>query len=327
MFNPLGKLITGNERGEVSELDIETDQTKQIINVPLQPQVSNFEALPALTSIKPISDNAVAKTAQANILLNVLNRVLDWVIPSAEAALADPNQGPGGPILIVTTASDPFGKYYAEILRTEGFNEFAVADISTVSAATLSAYDMVILARMTLTSAQVTTLTTWVTAGGHLIAMRPDAQMAGLMGVTASGTTLADGYLSVDTSRSPGNGIASQALQFHGVADRYTVSTASSLATLYTNATTATTSPAVTLRSVGANGGQAAAFTYDLASSIVYTRQGNPAWAIQERDGFAPIRSDDKFYGNASWDPQPDWVDPTNIAIPQADEQQGCSRI
>ena len=39
------------------------------------------------------------------------------------------------------------------------------------------------------------------------------------------------------------------------------------------------------LRSVGSNGGRAAAFTYDLARSVVYTRQGNPAWAGQERDG------------------------------------------
>jgi WD40 repeat protein len=321
VFNPLGKLITGSESGEVSELDVKSDQTKQVVKVPLQPQVSNFEAFPVLTSNGPISKNAV-KTAQTNILFNVFNQVLEWIIPSAEAALADPNQGPGGPILVVTTASDPFGKYYAEILHTEGLNEFAVADISTVSATTLSNYDMVILARMTLTSSQVSVLTNWVTAGGHLIAMRPDAQLAGLLGVTPSGTTLANGYLLVDTSRSPGNGIASQTLQFHGVADRYTVSTASSLATLYTNATTATTNPAVTLQSVGVSGGQAAAFTYDLASSTVYTRQGNPAWAIQERDGYAPIRSDDKFYGNANWDPQPDWVDPNNIAIPQADEQQ-----
>ncbi len=40
----------------------------------------------------------------------------------------------------------------------------------------------------------------------------------------------------------------------------------------------------MTLRSVGSNGGHAAAFTYDLARSVVYTRQGNPAWAGQERD-------------------------------------------
>ncbi|HYQ91373.1 MAG TPA: Ig-like domain-containing protein, partial [Candidatus Competibacteraceae bacterium] len=68
--------------------------------------------------------------------------------------------------------------------------------------------------------------------------------------------------------------------------------------------------------------GQAAAFTYDLATSIVYTRQGNPAWATQERDGYEPIRSDDKFYGNKTGEVKPDWVDLTKVAIPQADEQQ-----
>ena len=74
----------------------------------------------------------------------------------------------------------------------------------------------------------------------------------------------------------------------------------------------------MTVRSVGTRGGQAAAFTYDLARSIVYTRQGNPAWSGQERDGIAPIRSDDLFFGGA----QPDWVDLDKVAIPQADEQQ-----
>jgi len=78
----------------------------------------------------------------------------------------------------------------------------------------------------------------------------------------------------------------------------------------------------VTLRSVGSSGGQAAAFTFDLARSVVYTRQGNPAWAGQERDGVSPRRSDDLFFGNAASDPQPDWIDLNKVAIPQADEQQ-----
>ena len=54
----------------------------------------------------------------------------------------------------------------------------------------------------------------------------------------------------------------------------------------------------MSLNSVGPNGGQAAAFTYDLARSIVYTRARNPAWAGQERDGFTPVRSNDMFYGH-----------------------------
>ena len=73
---------------------------------------------------------------------------------------------------------------------------------------------------------------------------------------------------------------------------------------------------------MGSSGGQAAAFTYDLARSVVYTRQGNPAWAGQERDGVVGIRPDDMFYGAKAGDVQPDWLDTSKIAIPQADEQQ-----
>ena len=78
----------------------------------------------------------------------------------------------------------------------------------------------------------------------------------------------------------------------------------------------------MTLRSVGSAGGEAAAFAFDLARSVVYTRQGNPAWAGQERDGVAPIRPDDLFFGAKRGNPQPDWVDLNKVAIPQADEQQ-----
>src|SRR3954467_4394681 len=85
--------------------------------------------------------------------------------------LPDPNQGPGGPILVISSSSSTFGKYYAEILRTEGLNEFAVVDIGTVNATTLSAYDVVILAPTSLTAVQISMFTDWVNAGGNLIAM------------------------------------------------------------------------------------------------------------------------------------------------------------
>ena len=242
-----------------------------------------------------------------------------WLLRVAMAALPL-DQGPGGPILVVTSGASNYGKYYAEILRNEGLNQFAVADISTVTPATLAAYDVVVLSKITLSGDQVTTLSNWVSGGGNLIAMGPDAQLANLLGLTSVGTTLSDGYVLVDPSSQAGNGIVNQTIQFHGTADRYTLNGASSIATLYSDAASATANPAVTLRSAGA--GQAAAFTYDLATSIVYTRQGNPAWATQERDGFTPIRPDDKFYGNAAGDPRADWINLNKVAIPQADEQQ-----
>ena len=151
---------------------------------------------------------------------------------------------------------------------------------------------------------------------------------AGLLGITDSGADLSDAYLQIDTAAgSPGAGLVSQTIQFHGTADRYTTTAGTAVvATLFSTATTSTANPAVTLRDVGANGGQAAAFAYDLARSVVYTRQGNPAWAGDERDAAVtpvPIkRSDDMFYGAKPGDVQPDWVDLNKVQIPQADEQQ-----
>ena len=49
-----------------------------------------------------------------------------WAL--AATARTAPDPGPGGPVLVVTDRRDPFGGYYAEILRAEGLNEFAVTD-------------------------------------------------------------------------------------------------------------------------------------------------------------------------------------------------------
>ena len=73
---------------------------------------------------------------------------------------------------------------------------------------------------------------------------------------------------------------------------------------------------------VGVSGGKAYAFTYDLARSVVYTHQGNPAWAGQKRDGkIDPIRSDDMFVPPLDMS-EPGWIDLDKVHIPQADEQQ-----
>jgi Domain of unknown function (DUF4082) len=217
-------------------------------------------------------------------------------------------------ILLITSSSNNFSKYYEEILRAEGLNSFATVDINAVTASVLAPYDVALLGEMPLTATQVSTLSTWVQRGGNLVAMRPDAQLAPLLGLTATGTSLAEGYLLVNTNSVPGKGIVGETIQYHGSADRYALNGASSLATLYSNTTTATTNPAVVWRNVGNAGGLAAAFTYDLARSVVYTRQGNPAYAGQERDGIAPRRPDDLFF--------PDYVNLDKVSIPQADEQQ-----
>ena len=99
----------------------------------------------------------------------------------APAALDD---GPGGPILVVKGAADEFGGYYAEILRNEGLNAFDVADLAAVTPSMLAAHDVVILGETSLSPAEVSMLTDWVDDGGNLIAMRPDPQLAGLLGLS-----------------------------------------------------------------------------------------------------------------------------------------------
>lgn len=218
------------------------------------------------------------------------------------------------PVLLITSASNPFTSYLGEILRAEGLNHFALAELSSVSAATLAQHEVVVLGQMPLTAAQVALLSAWVNAGGNLIVMRPDKQLASLLGLLDDDTTLSDGYLLVDTATAPGRGIVAQTMQYHAAADVYTLNGAQAIATLYSSATTSAGKPAVVWRPVGSNGGRAAAFLYDLAKSVVYTRQGNPVWAGQERDNIPAIRANDMFF--------PDWVNLDKVAIPQADEQQ-----
>lgn len=245
-----------------------------------------------------------------------------WSFTVGSQLSTNPSQGPGGPLLVITSTSNKYSPYYAEILRTEGFNYFDVKDISAVDSNTLNAYDAAILAETSLSQAQADMFTAWVNAGGNLVTMRPDSKLAGLLGLTSAGTTRTNQYLLINTASTPGNGLVNETIQFKGTADNYILNGATAIATFYSDASTSTTNPAVTSRSVGANGGTAAAFNYDLAKSVIAQHQGNQAWAGQNRDGAAPTRTNDLFFGNMTGDVQPDWVDANKFHIPQADEQQ-----
>ncbi len=182
-FSPDGNLEAASENSDVTEFNGETGEVVEIVPVvpEAEPQASRSEALPRAAATVP----------------RFLGQLLDWLLPAANAALPNPDVGwPGSPILVINSAASPssFGQYYAEILRNEGLNAFAVADISSVTAATLASYDVVLLAAIPLLPAQATLLSEWVTAGGNLIAMRPDPQLAGLLGITPTGTLV--GWLS-----------------------------------------------------------------------------------------------------------------------------------
>jgi hypothetical protein len=165
--------------------------------------------------------------------------------------------GPALPILVITTTGNNFTQYYQEILRAEGFNSFNAMDMTQITSSTLAQFDVVILGETPLTSAQVTMLGDWVTAGGNLIAARPDKQLASLLGITDASSVQSDVYLPVNTPQEPGVSIIDQTIQYHGPAD---------------------SNPAATLHSMGTNGGQVATFTFDPARSIAdYVKLDNAA--------------------------------------------------
>ena len=216
------------------------------------------------------------------------------------------------PLLLLTNerAENPFGAYLAEILRAEGLNCFQVARLSSMDSATLGQFSLVLLAEGPLDQAQVELLGSYVARGGRLIAMRPDARLAPLLGLERTAGSTAEGYVQVDTDHPVGQGIVAEALQFHGIADHYRLAGAQAVAWLAHSDQTRTDFPAVTLHR--SDQGQAAMWAYDLGRSVAYMRQGNPAWANQERDGRDGVRAQDAFVG---------WIDLNRIAIPQADEQ------
>src|SRR5206468_700648 len=93
---------------------------------------------------------------------NPLGADVSW---SFTTAAAPPDTGPGGPILVIGSTANPFGRYIGEILNNEGLNEYRSTDITNVTPAVLANYDVAILGDMTLTATQASALNNWVSGG------------------------------------------------------------------------------------------------------------------------------------------------------------------
>lgn len=221
------------------------------------------------------------------------------------------------PVLVLGTDAN-FGSYAGEILKAEGFNAFKTDSLASpkITGSYLRQFDVVILAETSVTSEQKSMLTGYVKAGGNLIAFRPDKKLSDLFGITDANSTVKEGYLKINTSGDIGKGLVSETIQFHGVSDVYRLNGGEEIASLYSDAQNSTGSPSVVINKSG--DGHAVAFTYNLPKSIVYTRQGNPEWAGQERDNVDGPTATDLFY---PLNGETQWNNPDKIAIPQADEQ------
>ena len=125
------------------------------------------------------------------------------------------------------------------------------------------------------------------------------------------------------TSRStrsvaPGAGIVGQTMQFHGTADRYTLAGATAVAALYADANTATANPAVTIRNVGT-----AVDRRRRSRTTSRRRSSTPVRAIRRGRGRSATGRIHSFRRSVlRGESEPNYVDLSKVAIPQADEQQ-----
>src|SRR4051812_1910082 len=76
------------------------------------------ESLLLLQTEKPISSYNFSLKRLSSILFVSLLLLFYSTVVNAQVI---PTDGPGGPILVISTTSNPFSRYYAEILRAEGF--------------------------------------------------------------------------------------------------------------------------------------------------------------------------------------------------------------
>lgn len=216
------------------------------------------------------------------------------------------------PILILAT-DNGFGTYTGEILKTEGWNEFAMDSLTSknVTAKYLNKFELIILAESKIDPPAKEMLFEFVRKGGNLISFRPDPALDQLFGITWRGGDIADGYIGIDTTSFEGKSLPGKKLQFHGIAGELSVNNVKTIATLFIEKTSANGFPAVVSNNYGK--GHTIAFMYNLPKSIVYTRQGNPLFAGVEKDGIPGLRPMDLFTDG--------WLDASNSAINQADVQ------
>lgn len=220
-------------------------------------------------------------------------------------------QTAAAPILLVVNGApgnpNPYGPYLAEVLKAEGINAFDTLDLSAVTPSQLTAHSLVVLAETPLTPDQAATFEAYITGGGRFVTMRPDPQILPALGLAVPSTSTSEGYIAINTGTATGAGFPTATLPFHGTANNYgTLGSATTLASLYSDQATATAFPAVV------RVGQTVTWAYDVARSVVYSRQGDPANAGVDRDGLPPLRTNDVFY-NA--------IDKDRVSIPHADVQ------
>jgi len=205
-----------------------------------------------------------------------------------------------------------FGRYAAEILRTEGIGSVHVLELASLTLPDLQACGVVVLASCGATTGLLELLGQYLDAGGRLVLLRPAHELAPLLGLEPHYQARATARLLIDSHSSAFSGFPYEALQIAGALDLYRTTEDATIA-----ARTVSTPweiqplPAIIERQVGT--GRLIAFLYDLPETVARLRQGDPALAEVDADGLEGVRPHDA----QQWQ-----IDPTMAHVPQAEVHQ-----
>ena len=305
-------------------------------NMPVTIDIDQNEKLITIKPVSMLEPSSAYTLCLSHVAeTSLLRRVLGDRLTSVNCASfttrgpqADRPPQDGEAVLVVAGKRSVFASYYDEILKAEGLNLFDSVPEEHFDPKALDRYATVILANASLPPPQVRAVEDWMTKGGSLVAIRPNDDLLALMCLSTTGKSLSNAYLRANTQVEAAHSFA-HPLQIHGEIDLVArkapcapaVDAGSSgpaagevvtVAGLYETPSQPLASPAIAMRRWGK--GSISAYFFDLARSVAYTRQGNPDWADQERDGSEPRRPNDLFF--------PDYLDRDLMGIPQADEQQ-----
>ena len=125
MFTNTSVIVTFNEAVDSTTINTNTillrDSSSNTVPASVTYNASTKTATLTPTSTLPYSSafTGVVKAGVKDIAGNATTTDYTWSFTTSAPPPPPPTQGPGGPVLVVTS-SNPFSTYYLEILRTEG---------------------------------------------------------------------------------------------------------------------------------------------------------------------------------------------------------------
>lgn len=195
-----------------------------------------------------------------------------------------------------------YSHYLGALLRTEGLSAITDVELTQLSALTLAGSDLVVLPRMALTPAQVTTILDTVAAGSSLLCLMPAPQLASALGfhlhhrVVPRGTVAVANHLLPHLPNTITLDLHTPALCWDAPVDADCWGTVGE-------------HPALVHLTHGA--GQVLCVSFDLAATVARLRQGDPALVDCHTAGLDGVYRPSELFVHQ--------LDPQRAHVPQAD--------